>query len=140
MNIIFSVNNGESIITLPITPKEIEISKDQNNEVFETLNGPIVLIGKLGLRKLSIESIFPDRKYSWMKNGSLPNPNYYISWFNLWREKVIPLRLVIIKDDGFEVLNMPVVINGFNYRFLRNGDVSYTLDLTEFRFASGKKV
>ncbi|WP_313757075.1 hypothetical protein [Tissierella sp.] len=136
-NIVFSANNNEEVMVLPVVP-EIEVNKPQNNEQFETLNnGTINLIGDEGLRTFSIASIFPSQKYSWLKHGSVAEPFKYVDFFNKWRAKKVPLRVVTSRPDGREWFNMPCVIDSFTFKQLRNGDIEYTLDMAEYRFIGG---
>lgn len=133
-NIIFSANNNEEVMVLPVVP-EIEINKPQNNEEFETINnGTLNLIGDEGLRTFSIASIFPSQEYGWLKPGSTAEPFKYIEFFNKWRDKKVPFRVITSKKDGTEWFNMAVLIDNFSYKVRKNGDVGYTLDLSEYRF------
>lgn len=136
-NIIFSANNNEEIMILPVVP-EIEIDKPQNNERFETLNnGTLNLIGDIGLRSFSITSKFPGQEYSWLKPGSLAEPFKYVDFFNKWRDKKVPLRVITSKPDGTEWFNMAVLIDDFKSKVRTNGDVDYTLDVSEYTFIGG---
>lgn len=133
-NIIFSANNNEEVVVLPVVP-EIEVEKPQNNEQFKTINnGTLNLIGDLDLITFSITSIFPSQNYNWLKPGSIADPFHYVDFFNKWREKQVPLRIVTSRPDGREWFNMPCLINNFVYRLRKNGDVTYTLDVSEYRF------
>lgn len=133
-NIVFSANNREEVIILPVVP-EIEMDKPQENERFQTINnGTLNLIGDEGLRTFSITSIFPSKEYPWMKPGSVAEPFRYVDFFNKWRARKVPLRIVTSKPDGTEWFNMPVLIDNFNYRVRRNGDIAYTLECSEYRF------
>ncbi|WP_353096241.1 hypothetical protein [Tissierella praeacuta] len=136
-NIVFSANNNEEVMVLPVVP-EIEVNKPQNNEQFETLNnGTINLIGDEGLRTFSITSIFPSRKYSWLKPGSIAEPFKYIDFFNKWRNAKVPLRVVTSRYDGREWFNIPCTIDDFTFKQRKNGDVEYTLNVTEYRIIGG---
>lgn len=133
-NIIFSANNNEEVIVLPIVP-EIEVDKTQYNEEFETINnGTINLIGDEGLRSFSITSIFPSQNYSFLKPGSMAEPFKYVEFFNKWRSRKVPIRVVTSRPDGIEWFNMPCLIDDFTYKLRRNGDIEYTLDISEYRF------
>lgn len=136
-NIIFSANNNEEVMILPVVP-EIEINKSQNNEQFETINnGTINLVGDEEIRTFSITSILPSQKYRWLKSGSVADPFRYVDFFNKWRAKKVPFRVITSKRDGTEWFNMAVLIDNFSYTVRKNGDVEYTLDLSEYRFVGG---
>ena len=134
-NIILSANNNEEVVIFPVVP-EIEVSKPQANETFETINsGTLNLIGDEGLRTFSITSIFPAHNYRWLKKGSVAEPFQYIAFINKWRgEKKVPLRIVVSRPDGREWFNMAVLIDDFKFSIQRNGNVAYTLDFSEYRF------
>ncbi len=139
MNIIISANNNEEIIIMPVESfDDIEISQAQDNEEFDTLHEKQKLIGNLGLRSFSINSLLPSRQYPWMKKGSIANPVFYIDWIEKKRLEKIPLRIIITKDDGSEWLNMAFVIDNFTHTLLKNGDVNYVLDISEYGFAKRK--
>ncbi|WP_077369714.1 hypothetical protein [Anaerosalibacter sp. Marseille-P3206] len=136
-NIVFSANNREEVMILPVVP-EIEVEKPQNNEQFETINnGTLNLIGDEGLRTFSITSIFPSQKYIWLKSGSVAEPFKYVDFFNKWRAKKVPLRIVTSRPDGREWFNMACLIDNFTFKVRRNGDIAYTLDVSEYPFVEG---
>jgi hypothetical protein len=136
-NIVFSANNREEVMILPVVP-EIEVDKPQGNERFETINkGTLNLIGDEGLRTFSITSIFPSQKYIWLKPGSVAEPFKYVDFFNKWRAKKVPLRIVTSRPDGSEWFNMAVLIDDFSFRLRRNGDIAYTLECSEYPFVEG---
>ncbi|MTI65169.1 MAG: phage portal protein [Firmicutes bacterium] len=136
MDIVFSANNNEEIKILPIVPAESpEISTEQKNETFDTVNnGTLQLIGDMGLKSLSISSIFPCNDYKWIKSGSSTDGWSYVNFFEKWRKAKVPIRCVIIGKDGKVVLNIACLINNFTYREKRIGDIAYTLDIVEYRF------
>ncbi len=136
MNIVVSANNNENILIFPIVPKEPQLQIPSNNEEFETINGKLNLIGNIGLKKISLSSIFPKNKEPWASPGSV-EAERYIKFFNKYRTKKIPIRLIITKSNGSEWINMPVLIENFNYSIDKNKEnVRYTLDLKEYRYIS----
>ena len=137
-NIVFSANNREEVMILPVVP-EIEMDKPQSNERFETINnGTLNLIGDEGLRTFSITSIFPSQKYPWLKPGSVAEPFKYVDFFNRWRAKKVPLRIVTSRPDGREWFNMACLIDNFTFKLRKNGDIAYTLDVSEYPFVEGE--
>jgi len=135
MDIIFSANNNEEIKIMPVVPNDIEIAQSQNNEEFETLNsGTLNLIGDLGLRSLSIQSFFPCNEYRWIKKGASSDGWSYVDFFQKWRKRGVPIRIVMISKTGREVLNMACTIDGFTPAEKRNGDISYSLEIKEYTF------
>lgn len=139
MDIVFSVNNGEEVVILPIVPDDVEIQQTQANEEFSTINnGTLHLIGDLGLKNLSIKSFFPVKKYNWLKKGASSDGWSYVDFFIKNMKKRIPLRIIITTKSGREIVNMACLINQFSYAERRNGDISYSLEIKEFRFGEVK--
>ena len=134
MNIVVSANNNEEIMVFPIIPRDIPLKNPQENEEFKTVNnGTLNLIGDLGLRSLSISSMFPKEKRSWAKAGSVEGIQY-VTFFNKWRGKQVPIRLIITLSDGSELVNMAVTVDNFDYSFGKQEDITYSLDMKEYRF------
>lgn len=135
MDIIFSANNNEEIMIFPIVPPGIEITEEQNNEDFDALTGTMKLIGEMGLRKLSISSFWPvNKNYPFVKTGSLDDGNKYVEFFQKWRKKKVPVRVIMTAKSGYAVLNMACVVNSFTYSYDKVGDIQYSLDVEEYRF------
>lgn len=62
MDIFLSTMDRKQIIQLPIVPAEFKIPSPVNNEVFTTINqGDIKLLGRRGLKSLTIDSFFLQR-------------------------------------------------------------------------------
>lgn len=133
MDIVFSIKNNAEVYVLPVCP-EIEIEETQNNETFDGLSFDIRMIGKVGLRTLSISSFFPRIRYPYVNPYAEINPSLYIDFFRRIKEEMIPARIVITDKHSKEILNMAVSIDNFNYKYRNNGEVDYTLDLTEYIF------
>ena len=135
MHIVFSANNNEEIKKLPIVPDFLNVSLLQNNTEVKTINaGVINLIGDLGLRTFSIKSFFPTRKYSWLRDATDIDGWSYVNFFKKWRERKVPIRVVIIHADESELINMPCTIDSFTYGIKKNKDIMYTLEIREYRF------
>jgi hypothetical protein len=133
-DIIFSANNNEEVIILPVVP-EIDLDNPQNNERFETINsGTLNLIGDKGLRSFSITSILPSQEYKWLRPGSLAEPFKYINFFDKWIARKVPIRVVTSKVDGSEWFNMPCLIDNFSHKIRKNGNVEYSLEVSEYGF------
>lgn len=133
MDIIFSANNNEEVLTFPVVP-QVEISTSQENEDFDALSGRIKIIGNMGLRTLSIESFWPvDKNYSFVKKGSEKNGWRYVEFFEKWRAKKVPMRIIIVDGDK-KLLNMACLVNGFIYSVDQVGDIAYSLEIEEYVF------
>ena len=57
----------------------------------------------------------------------------YVEFFRRWREKLVPMRITITDTDR-EIINMAVLVDSFEWEMLRNGDISYSISLTEYTF------
>ncbi|AYB41799.1 hypothetical protein [Paenibacillus lautus] len=133
MDIVFAANSFEEVRRLPVLPPEMNIEHPWNNEEFQTMNlGTINLIGTPGLRSLAIESFFPMRIYPFMKDKRLGWS--YVQFFRKWRERRVPLRVIITDNKEQEVLNMPCTIDNFVHGWDRSGDIRYSLAVKEFKF------
>lgn len=135
MNIILSVNNAEIIKTLPVVPPDISIDEATNIETFQTMNsGELILLGEEGLRSLSIDSIFPNHNYPWLKSGSSYDGWTYVDFIKKYKKEKRPMRIVITSKFKKEVLNMPVVVESFSYSLDQTGDIRYSIQFKEYKF------
>ena len=132
VKIYLSINNNEEVILLPVTPEEYEISEPWNNQEVEGLNQAMNIIQNKGLSSLSIETFFPSKDYPFLLSRDMWGMEY-VETIKRWRERRVPLRL-IISNDGETEVNMAVTIDNFSYSKDKSGDVKYKLDLKEFKF------
>src|SRR6056297_564282 len=132
VKIYLSINNNEEVILLPVTPEEYEISEPWNNQEVEGLNQAMNIIQNKGLSSLSIETFFPSKDYPFLLSRDMWGMEY-VETIKRWRERRVPLR-VIITNDGETEVNMAVTIDGFTYSKDKSGDINYKLDLKEFKF------
>lgn len=136
MQIYFSANNREEVIQIPVVPYLDLIECETKDEEFETVNGVLLLIGKKGLRTFSFSSFFPNKSYSFI-SGNYKNGEHYKKFFEKWRDKNVPIRVIII-DKGKEMLNMACRYE-FNVGIKdRAGDIPYSLSVKEYIFAKAK--
>lgn len=130
MDIYLSINNREQVIKLPVVPETFTINSPQNNEKYNTISqGDIKLIGKRGLKSLTIQSFFPSKDYPFAKDKT------YIGWeyveiIESWIDREVPIRLIITDTP----INMVCSIENFDYGTDTTGDVNYSLSLSEFKF------
>lgn len=152
-------------LVLPVIPNEgIDISSQYNNQTYESLNGPLLLLGRRNLRTFSIQSFFPNKAYDFIYAGSgvirrkarhettnnLPGMNRSFGGGAYTTEIVqdgmacvefienVRAQLipvrVIYTDNGEQVLNMACTINDFSWGFDASGDIGYTMSFTEYVF------
>lgn len=134
--VIFSVNNNEEVFTLPHVPVDFPLPQpEQHNETYTGLSYDYRRIGTLGLRSLSWSSFFPvGKRYSWMPAEALEDGWAYVSFFERWRDRKVPFRVIVLDSGGVCRLNMPCTVDTFEPSVRRNGDIAYTISITEYRF------
>lgn len=127
MEIYFSSGNYLDIFKLPYVPPEVEFERPLNYETFDNVNGEtLTLIGKPGLRTITIESFFPNRIYSFLGNVT---PAYFcIDFF----EKNLKKKVRIVVASSSINCNMECIVVDFRYKKRHNGDVLYSLTLQEY--------
>lgn len=128
MDIYLSVNNRAEVMPLPVIPPEFTIVKPQSTEKFETVSkGELQLIGTPKLKGITIESFFPVRDYSYLKNRDMWGWDY-VNKIDEWISQKLPIRLIITDT----LINMAVAVTNFEYTIKSDGDLWYTLTLEEF--------
>ncbi|MBO7747349.1 hypothetical protein I8J29_24495 [Paenibacillus sp. MWE-103] len=143
MNVVLSMNNMAEVLTLPMPPSEFSLPIPGGNEEFDVIGGAsgvgkLNLPGLRGLKAVSLASIFPVRKYSFVSAS-------IIGWrcvniINRWKSSRQPIRIIVTTKEGLEVLNMACLIENFTYGVDRAGDIPYTLELKEFVIPSVREV
>lgn len=133
MDIVFSINNNDEIMVLPVAP-EWEIAEDQANETYSGLSFNIRMIGNPGLRSMELSSFFPSKRYPFVNPYAEIDPQAYIDFFRRIKAERIPARIVITDRQSVERLNMAVSIDDFTYKYRANGDADYSLSMTEYIF------
>lgn len=125
---------GKDVIVMPIvTNPSPEISNPQKNEVFNAVTGDLKIIGALGLRSLSVESIWPTTKnYSFSRFYGSSGVEC-IQFFNKYRKAYKIIRCIIVYANGQDVLNMPCVIDEFAYKTDKMGDIHYKIAVSEYK-------
>ena len=132
MDIYLSVNNREQVICLPVLPAEFTISKPQKNDTFETVTqGELKLIGSPGLKGITINSFFPVRDYPFLRDRSFKG-FVYVYIIDKWIEAKYPIRLIITETP----INMVCCVDDFSYTIKKDGDLYYTLVLSQFKLVN----
>ena len=129
MDIYLSVNNREQVICLPVPPSEFTVSKPRKNEVFETVSqGELNLIGTSALKSISWDSFFPAKDYSFLRDRS-DTAFGYLYTIDTWYEQKLPMRLIITDTP----INMACTIEDFSYTIKKDGDMYYSITLSEVK-------
>lgn len=130
MDIFLSTMDRKQIIQLPIVPAEFKIPSPVSNEVFTTINqGDIKLLGRRGLKSLTIDSFFPSKVYPFSRSNKYFGWEYY-EIIEGWIDKRMPIRLIMSNTP----INMLMTIENFEAGLQDgSGDVYYSLALSEFK-------
>lgn len=127
-------NNGK--LQLPVKPSEYNVTVTHRNTVINVIQvGDVNLIGKTGLREISLASFFPAQDYNFSNNSGRKEPLAYVEQIESWRNSGNPVRVIITG-----VLNMEATIESFAYGEKdATGDIYYTLYLKEYKKIKTKK-
>ena len=136
MDFILSYNNNEEVMTFPVVPNEgINLSRSQDNPLFQGVNHELQAIGNMKLATFELSSIFPLKEYPWIRPGATSDGWDYVKTIESARLRRIPFRAVHIDNDGEEIFNLPVTVETFEYGRDRAGDIAYSMSFREYRFA-----
>lgn len=135
INVFLSINNNAEVMQLPVPPADYDVPSPWNNERVEGLQQTLNRIGLKGLRSIDIKSFFPIRDYPFLQNRSMWGMAY-VDTIERWRDMRIPIRLVIVDSKGSQSLNMAASIDHFEWGVKKDGDIYYSLQMTEFPFIS----
>lgn len=138
MDFTLSYNNKEEVLVFPVVPNAgIQLSRDQDNQAFDGINHELQALGNMKLATFSITSFFPLKRYSFLRPYSSINGWHYVRVIEVVRKRKIPFRALHLDNNGQEVFNLPVTVENFEYWLDQAGDIGYTIDFKEYRFANG---
>lgn len=137
MEIWLSWQNKAERLRLPVLPPSFEVVVgNMNTRVNINEIGNINLIGKSGLRELTLESFFPAQDYYFVEYHDFPTPYECVEMIEGWRKSGKPIRLIITDTP----INIPMGIEEFIHGERDgSGDVYYTLELAEYVFVDVKQ-
>lgn len=121
-------NNGA--LQLPVKPTEFNVTVAHRNTVVNVIQlGDINLIGKTGLRDISLSSFFPAKDYNFSINSGRKEPITCVNQIEKWRKSGKPVRVIIT-----DLLNMEATIESFTWGERdATGDIYYTMALKEYK-------
>lgn len=138
MDFTLSYNNKEEVLVFPVVPNGgIQLSRDQDNQAFDGINHELQALGNMKLATFSITSFFPLKRYSFLRPYSSINGWHYVRVIEAVRKRKIPFRALHLDNNSQEVFNLPVTVENFEYWIDQAGDIGYTIDFKEYRFANG---
>lgn len=119
------------VIQLPVPPAKYEVDEPWKNQQQDGLRQAMNLIGISGLKTVSITSFFPieGHDYPFNQNTSMWGKEY-VDLISNWRAQRYPIRL--IARGTYHDLNMLVTIDDFKHSVGQDGDINYTLSMTEY--------
>lgn len=135
MDIYFSTLDRTELYQLPVIPAEMpELSKNAKNEEFEGLTQTYNILGNVGLVTFSLDCFLPAYagKYTHKWCKSQINPYLII---NLWSNAMInktPIKCIMLRDDGSEILNWQVSVENMQWHPDQTGDIKYKVDFKEY--------
>jgi hypothetical protein len=120
---------------LPVTPSSFEVAVSHKNTVVSIIQlGEINLLGKTGLKSISLSCFFPAQDYNFSKDDR-EDPEWYVNKLEKWRNSNTLIRFIIS-----DVINIQCTIESFSWG-MQDGtkDIYYTINLKEYRSISAKK-
>lgn len=128
--------DNSGAIQLPVKPTEFNVTVAHRNTVVNVIQlGDINLIGKTGLREVSLSSFFPAQDYNFSLNSGRKQPIACVNQLESWRNSGKPVRVIIT-----DLLNMEATIESFTWGERdATGDIYYTMALKEYKKIKTKK-
>jgi hypothetical protein len=122
---------------LPVNPSQYTITVVHKNTIVNVIQlGDLNLIGKTGLREVTLSSFFPAKLYNFSTIKVPKKPSDYVTKIESWRNSGDPIRIVITST-----LDIECTIESFAYGEQdATGDIYYTLNLKEYRRPKASKV
>ena len=119
---------GNGRIALPVKPEDYTVSVFHRNTVTNVIQtGDVNLMGKTGLREVSLSSFFPTKKYNF--GNFEADPLSLVEQIEGWRTSGKPCRVVIGR-----ALNMECTIESFSWGEQdATGDIYYRMALKEYK-------
>lgn len=116
-------------VTLPVTPEEVSVQVANKNSTIDINNaGEYNMIGKTGLKSISLSSFFPAKEYYWVSDS--PQPWDYVDQIEEMRTSG---KAVTLKISGTSI-SFDALIESFEYGVKDgSGDVYFTIALKEYR-------
>lgn len=117
-------------LQLPVKPTEFNVTVAHRNTVVNVIQlGDINLMGKTGLREVSLSSFFPAKAYNFSIHYDYRQPIECVTQIEEWRNSGKPVRVIIT-----DLLNMEATIESFTWGERdATGDIYYTLALKEYK-------
>lgn len=96
------------------------------------------MIGLRDLKTVNFASFFPIRDFPFLQNRSMWGMEY-VNKIEQWRNRRIPIRLIIVDNNKKKNINMAVALDDFSWDVKQDGNINYSMSFTEFPFANLKR-
>ena len=126
-------------IQLPVNPAELKFNYENDDQSQTIVNlGEINRLGNLKLVGVTIDSVFPKYKTTYLADDQPEEPDYYIDWIKKIQKAKGLIRLVVATTK----ISMCMTIVSFNYGFEDGFDeeYKYTLELKQYREFEATKI
>ena len=126
-------------IQLPVNPAELKLNYENDDQSETVVNlGEINRLGNLKLVGVTIDSVFPKYKTTYLADDQPEEPDYYIDWIKKIQKAKGLVRLVVANTK----ISMCMTIASFNYGFEDGFDeeYKYNLELKQYRSFKAEKV
>ena len=127
-----SLSSESAAVVFPVLPSELMVSVNTNHGTVNINNfGDYLMMGKTGLRTLTLSGFFPAQDYPFAMMGLAPYT--YSAQLDTMRTGDSICQLAVSDTP----LSMPCLISSFKFGEKDgSGDVYYELGLTEYRYAT----
>ncbi|MGC4378406.1 LysM peptidoglycan-binding domain-containing protein [Fictibacillus sp. Mic-4] len=134
--------NGKDKLRFPVNPESLSYTSPFGYEETEVAGlGEVTTIGYRGLKEFTISTFWPaSYNPTYCGYSKFMSPASFVSKIESWRNKRIPIRLVV---TGIKGVNYKVTIRDFEVQAERAGspgDVYFSLTLKEYRDVTVKKI
>ena len=122
-------------LILPVVPADLpKVSNPQNNETFSSVLGDLRIIGTMGLRTVTLDTIAPTyaNKYPW-SNPAGASGVEVVNYLRKAQLAYQAVRLAIFYSNGSEYLSMTCTVDNFDYYADNSKDFHYSVTFTEYR-------
>lgn len=122
-------------LILPVVPADLpKVSNPQNNETFSSVLGDLRIIGTMGLRTVTLDTLAPTyaNKYPW-SNPAGASGKEVVNYLRNAQLTYQPVRLAIFYSNGSEYVSMQCTVDSFDYYVDNSKDYHYSVTFTEYR-------
>lgn len=133
-NVTIDLSCGGDSFTLPVLPEKFELSVNNRNGTVNINNdGEYNMIGKTGLKTITLESFFPSQQYDFCVTTPL-SPSDYVNKLETWRKGTDSVQITITNTP----IDISCLIESFSYGSQDcTQDIYYKLALKEYRSIVG---